>query len=69
MNKPTITEQREAVEALINCAMEDEQPVPSTIEKAKQAVITLGFLERNQDIARVIALVKKEFPGSTAEVL
>lgn len=68
MVKPSITEQREAVEALINCALEDEQPVPSTIEKAKQAVLTLGMLERNPDLARVIAVVMREFPGSEVEV-
>lgn len=66
--KPSIVEQRQAIEALINCAISDEQPSPYDVAAAKQAVVTLGFLERNADVARVIAMVMKEFPGCDAEV-
>jgi hypothetical protein len=68
MPKLSLIEQRQGVEALINCAISDEQPSPYDVAAAKQAVMTLGFLERNADVARVIATVMKEFPGSEVEV-
>lgn len=66
--RPSISDQRQAVEALINCAIQDELATPHSIELAKQAVVTLGFLERNPDVARVIAVVMREFPGAEVEL-
>jgi len=62
MGKPSITEQREAVEALINEAV--GHGVLVGLEPAKQAVVTLSFIERNAGLARVLAAVMNEFPGA-----
>lgn len=53
----SITQQREAVENIINGSVADDD-----MAGAKQAVLTLGYLERNPDFARALALVMKEWP-------
>ena len=60
MPKPSLTEQREAVEALINEALGGE-PVPS-VEAAKHAVLTLAWLERKENLVREIVRLEREAP-------
>jgi len=64
VSKPSITEQREAIEALINGAIQDEPCSPSDIEAAKEAVATIGFIERNTQLARAITIIMQEFPDA-----
>jgi cephalosporin-C deacetylase-like acetyl esterase len=68
MPKPSITEQREAVESLINCALQDEVCPPSDVEAAKQAVLTLQYLEVNPELYRVVAAVIKTFEAEVVGV-
>jgi DNA (cytosine-5)-methyltransferase 1 len=42
MSKPSLIEQRQGVEALINCAISDEQPSPYDVAAAKQARMRYG---------------------------
>lgn len=65
----TITQQREAVENLIDLARRSDNCARGEWEAAaKQAVLTLGYLERNPDFARALALVMREFPQASVEV-
>ena len=64
----SITQQREAVEHIINRCIDDELVSDAQIDAAKQAVLTLGYLERNPDFARALALVMREFPEASVEV-
>jgi cephalosporin-C deacetylase-like acetyl esterase len=63
MPKPSITEQREAVESLINCALQDEVCPPSDVEAAKQAVLTLQYIEARPELAKTLAAVIATFDG------
>jgi hypothetical protein len=68
MTKPSLIEQRQAVESLISCALLDEQPSPRDIENAKEAVVTMGFIDRNPDLLRAVTILMREFPDSQVEV-
>jgi len=63
--KLSIIEQRQAVEALIDRAYQEMESLPcGTLEAAKQAVLTLGFIERNPELARSIVHITQEFPDA-----
>jgi len=63
MPKSSLTQQREAVEALINLAIDNDNDArPNTIEDAKQAVLTLAWLERKESLVRELARIEREAP-------
>jgi len=68
MTKPTLTEQREAVEALINLGI-DNDIRPGVIEAAKQAVLTLAWLERKENLVRELARIEREAPELAAALV
>lgn len=68
MSKPSLIEQRQAVESLINCALLDEMPAPMDVENAKQAVLTLLWLERRAELVKDVERLDREAP-SIAHVL
>lgn len=68
MDKPSITEQRQAVERLIAHAMHHDEIHDVTIDDAKQAVLTLGYIERNPDYGRALAVLMQQLPGARLEI-
>jgi len=59
--KPTLTEQREAVELLINIAIADGV-VGDPVETAKQACLTLAWFERSSELIKMLRDLKGERP-------
>lgn len=62
----TITQQREAVECLINAALE-RAPIPLSagspiFEAAKKAVLTLAWIERRADLVKEVERLEREAP-------
>lgn len=63
MPNPTLTEQREAVEALIFLATQDNaQPHGTMVAAARQAVLTLAWLERKENLVRELVRLEREAP-------
>jgi len=61
MPNPTLTEQREAAEALINLGIDNDMR-PRDIEPAKAAVLTLAWLERKENLVRELVRLEREAP-------
>lgn len=59
--KPTLTEQREAVEELIAEAVKDDMD-GETIARAKQACLTLAWIERSTELIKMLNGLKNENP-------
>lgn len=59
--KPTLAEQREAVENLINIAIADGV-VGEDLVYAKQACLTLAWIERSSELIKMISELRRESP-------
>lgn len=63
--KPSITEQRAAVETMIHLGA--SRAHPATTAAAERAAATLRWIERNPDLVRAMAKLMVLFPGSEVE--
>lgn len=61
MPNPSLTAQREAVETLI-CLAEDNDVRAGTVDDAKQAALTLAWLERKEALVRELVRIEREAP-------
>lgn len=65
MTKPTLSEQREAVEALV-CFAKDAGVKPEIIERARFGVLLLAWFERRQEIVKEVARLEQQAPELAA---
>lgn len=65
MTKPTLSEQREAVEALI-CFAKDADIRPEIIDRARFGVLSLAWFERRQEIVKEVARLEQQAPELAA---
>lgn len=67
MSKPSLADQREAVEALIFLATQDNaQPHGAMVAVARQAVLTLAWLERKENLIRELDRIERDAPEISA---
>jgi len=62
--KPSLEQQREAVEWLLSVADEEGIVDESSRDVIRQACLSLGFLEKWQDVFKAVHHIVQAFPGS-----